>query len=233
MPTINEIAGEKGGVGKTIVAITQVQYALDRKYPFVAVEADRSNPDLAAIYKKIAKFAVFTEDESQLHKADSIFEHAINKPVIVSLPSQSHRAVSRWIERNNLLQVGKEYGVDFCNWFVCNGRYYSVKLFLESLKYYQNRKAHILVKNWGMCDDWSLLDSEKELQKLIKKYGVKTIDFPKLEAREVYLIDKYRLSFEQARKDKRFGVLGQQRVKNFLDAAYAAFDSTGVWHGVN
>lgn len=230
MPTIHLITGEKGGVGKTVVARTKIQYCLDRNFPFIAVETDRSNPDVARVYKDICKYAVFSEDEKQLDKADSIFEYAIDKPVIVSLPSQVHRAVSNWIDRNKLFEVGKQYKVDFCNWFVCNGRYDSVKLLINSLKHYQNNMPHILVQNWGVCDDWSQVEQDRDLQKLIKKYRVKVIDFPKLEYKETYLIDKNRLNFADARNHQDFTVLGKQRIFNFLNTAYTTFDSTGVWH---
>ena len=230
MSTIHLPTGEKGGVGKTIVTRTMIQYGLDRNFPFTAVETDRSNPDVARVYKDICKYAIFSEDEKQLDKADSIFEYAIDKPVIVSLPSQVHRAVSNWIDRNDLFEIGSLYKVDFCNWFVCNGRFDSVKLLIASINHYQNRMTHILVRNWGVCDDWSQVEQDLDLQKLIKKYRVKIIDFPKLEHKEAYLIDKNRLNFAEARKHKDFTILGKQRVTNFLNSAYAAFDSTGVWH---
>ena len=35
----------------------------------------------------------------------------MDKPVIVSLPSQVHRAMKAWIDRNQLLSLGSEYGV--------------------------------------------------------------------------------------------------------------------------
>ncbi len=143
MPTIHLIDGEKGGVGKSFVTRAMIQYGLDRNLPFVAVETDRSNPDVAAVYKDLCKFAIFSEDEKQADAADRIFEYAIERPVIVSLPSQVHRAMKAWIERNQLLKLSDEYGVKFCKWFVCNGEYDSVNLFISSLNCYENQMTHI------------------------------------------------------------------------------------------
>ncbi len=42
-------------------------------------------------------------DEKQADKADRIFEMAMEKLVIVSLPSQVHRAMKAWIERNHFI----------------------------------------------------------------------------------------------------------------------------------
>ena len=229
MATIHLIDGEKGGVGKSFIARTMIQYGLDRDLSFVAVESDRSNPDVSRVYKDICKFAVFSEDEKQADKADRIFEYAIEKPVIVSLPSQVERAVQGWINRNELLKFGEQHGVDFCKWFISNGEYDSLRLFQASINHYGNQITHILVRNFGLCDEWSQVDEDESLQKLIKKYKVIVIDFPKLGHRERYLINQKQLRFDDATKSKELTILGKQRVVNFLKAAYAAFDSTGVW----
>ena len=229
MATAHLVDGEKGGVGKSFVARTMVQYRLDRDLPFVAVETDRSNADVANVYKGLCKYAVFTEDEKHADKADRIFEMAIENPVIVSLPSQVHRAMKDWFERNDLIKLGQSHGVSFCKWFVCNGEYDSVKLFINSVNSYDDKVTHILVKNLGLCDEWEQVDEDEELQKLLKKHKIHVINFPKLSYRERYIINKNRLTFAEAREYKEFSVMAQQRVVNFLKAAYAAFDSAGVW----
>lgn len=229
MATIHLIDGEKGGVGKSFVTRTMIQYRLDRDFPFVAVETDRSNPDVAGIYEDLCSFAVFSEDEKQADKADRIFEYATEQPVIVSLPSQVHRAVKAWLDKNELLELAEEYQVDFVKWFVCNGEYDSVKLFMASLNCYEDKITHILVRNQGLCDEWSQVEEDESLQKLITKYRVKVIDFPKLAHRERYSINQKRLRFDEARSYREFGILGKQRIVNFLKAAYASFDSAGVW----
>ncbi len=229
MPVIHLIDGEKGGVGKSFIARTMIQYGLDRNLPFVAVESDRSNPDVSRVYRDICKFAVFSEDEKQADKADRIFEMAMEQPVIVSLPSQVNRAVTDWINRNQLLELSSKYDVSFCKWFVSNGEYDSLRLFQASLKHYENQITHILVRNFGLCDEWSQVDEDESLQKLIKRYKVKVIDFPKLGHRERYLINQKQLRFDDATESKELTILGKQRVVNFLKSAYSAFDSTGVW----
>lgn len=229
MAVIHLVDGEKGGVGKSFVTRAMIQYGIDRELPFVAVETDRSNPDVNRVYKERCQFAIFSEDEKQAGNADRIFEMAMEQAVIVSLPSQVNRAVTTWIENNQLLQIGKEYDVSFCKWFVTNGEYDSIRLFQASLDYYGEQMTHVLVRNFGLCDEWSQVDNDKSLQKLIAKYRVKVIDFPKLGYQERYLINQKQLRFDDATSSKDLTVLGRQRMVNFLKAAYAAFDSTGVW----
>ncbi|MDJ0597163.1 MAG: mobilization protein [Pleurocapsa sp. MO_226.B13] len=229
MPTIHLIDGEKGGVGKSFVAKTMIQYALDRGLAHIAVETDRSNPDVANIYGDSCKRAVLSENEKQAHKSDRIFELALSKPLIVSLPSQVHKPLRSWIEKNKLLEIAPNYGVGFQKWFVCNGEFDSTKLFVKSLQYYEDRLPHILVRNFGLCDEWGQVDDDRLLQELIKKYEVKVIDFPKLGYYERYLINKEQLTFGDAKTSDKLTILAKQRVVNFLNSAYTAFDSSGVW----
>ncbi len=106
-------------------------------------ETDRSNPDLAVVYKELCQFVVFSEDRKLADDADRLFENAIARPVIGSLPSQVHRAMKAWIERNQLLKLRDESVLKFCKWFVCNGEYDSVNLFISSLNCYENQMTHI------------------------------------------------------------------------------------------
>ena len=229
MPTIHLIDGEKGGVGKSFVAKTMIQYALDRGLAHTVVETDRSNPDVANIYGDNCKRAILSENERQAHKSDRIFELALSKPLIVSLPSQVHKSLASWIEKNKLLEFAPGCGVNFLKWFVSNGEYDSTKLFAKSLNYYEDRLPHILVKNFGLCDEWEQIDDDELLQELIRKYQVKVIDFPKLGYNERYLINKEQLTFGEAKTSSKLTILAKQRVANFLNSAYAAFDSSGVW----
>ncbi|MDJ0746965.1 MAG: hypothetical protein QNJ32_26985 [Xenococcaceae cyanobacterium MO_167.B27] len=119
--------------------------------------------------------------------------------------------------------------LDECKWFVCNGEYDSIKLFISSLNCYENKMPHILVRNLGLCDEWEQVEEDESVQKLIKKYKVIVIDFPKLGYKERYLINQKRFKFDEATESKEFGVLGRQRIVSFLKAAYTAFDSAGVW----
>ena len=67
MAIINLIDGEKGGVGKSWVARTMLQYLIDNAIPRASIETDRSNPTVLNIYKEFTKVLlwmshVFTND---------------------------------------------------------------------------------------------------------------------------------------------------------------------------
>jgi hypothetical protein len=229
MAIIHFIDGEKGGVGKSLFARVMVQYCIDRQLPHVLVEADRSNPDVGEVYPEGCERAVFSEAERKAYDADRIFDLAIKTPVIVNLPAQVFPAVTDWIERNGVLEMGAQHGVSICKWFICTGGYDSVQLFIQSLKQFDGKVQHVFVRNWGLCDDWSHLDSREELQKLLAKQKVPVLDFPKFSYRERDHLDAKRISFSKGRESGELGVLGKQRLHTFLKSAYQAIDQANIW----
>ncbi|MBD2772588.1 mobilization protein [Iningainema sp. BLCCT55] len=221
------VDGEKGGVGKSLVARTMLQYCLDNSLSIVAVEADRSNPDVAGIYSDCVE-AVFSEDEKRANEADKIFELALSKSVIVNLPAQVYDPVSDWINKNGLIELGKQHSLTFCKWFVCTGGYDSVQLFVKSVKDFGDKMPHVLVRNLGLCDDWTHVEGMEEVKDVINKYAVQVIDFPKFSYRERNMVDEKQITFAQARDSDEFGIVSRQRIHNFLKSAYAQFKNTGL-----
>ena len=99
------------------------------------------------------------------------------------------------IERNELLKLRDESGVKFCKWLVGNGEYDSVNLFISSLNCYENQMTQIKVRNFGLGDEWSQLESSSKPTKVAEKNQVKVIDFLSLGYKERYLINKKRGNF--------------------------------------
>jgi hypothetical protein len=57
--TIFYVGGGKGGVGKSMVSLTLVQYLIDKygdSKPIHLIETDESNPDVGRVYKVYASF---------------------------------------------------------------------------------------------------------------------------------------------------------------------------------
>lgn len=229
---IHLVGGEKGGAGKTLFARTMIQYCLDRRVNFQAVEADLSNPDVADVYKGLCEVAQFSDDERLAKEADRIFEWALEKSIIVNLPSQSYKFVKRWIEKNDLIELGQQNGIGFVHWFVCTGGHDSVQLFLTSIQQFQGKIPHILVKNLGLRDDWKAVEDSKEFKKVTGQFKPhSSIEFPKLDYFERDTIDRERLRFDEAKECKQFdfGIVNRQRVHNFLRDAYAQIDITKLF----
>ena len=182
MATLHLIGGEKGGVGKSLVACTVAQYHLDRGTDFALFDADRSTPDVKRIYGKVGcQDAVFSENKKERDKAIPVYYAAMEKTTIVNLPPQVMIPLFSWFKDNKVFEMAKRDGVVVNHWFVSNGEYESLKLFGEYLDYFKNDVKHSLVKNWGLCDQWYRLENDETLKSKMEEYDVKIIDFPKYE----------------------------------------------------
>jgi hypothetical protein len=118
-------------------------------------------------------------------------------------------------------------GVSFVRWFITSGTFESLNLFQIALERHGGNFPHVLVKNWGVSDDWSELASLADLSKLMKRHKVQIIDFPRLPWQESNLVQKKNWTFAQARAANDLPSMSRTKVKRFLKEAYAAFESTG------
>ena len=232
MPTLNLFGGEKGGVGKSFVARAAAEYHLENGLSFALFDTDRSNPDVRRIYGPTTgcRVAVFSEGKRYEDTANAIFNAALETRVLVNLAAQSFIPIRQWIEKNELLSLAEENDIQFVHWFVSDCGYDSLNLLGKTLEHFKTSMTHVLVKNFGMTDDWEPLGEDEKLQGMIADYGVKVIEFPGFMGNsDRNRIDKASLTFGQALDHDNFGVISRQRVKSFLRDAYAAFDEAGVF----
>jgi hypothetical protein len=74
MANIHLIGGEKGGVGKSLVARLLAQYFIDKSIPFIGFDSDRSHGALMRFYAGFASPVLIDSYES----LDAIVEFRIN-----------------------------------------------------------------------------------------------------------------------------------------------------------
>ncbi|WP_437274885.1 hypothetical protein WME90_26945 [Sorangium sp. So ce375] len=230
MSTVHFVGGEKGGVGKSVVARLLAQLFIDRALPFVALDADLSHGALRRYY------ADYTQrvDLEQLDSADQILDSALggDRVVLVDLPAQSHRALERWIESTDVLNYAREMGVQLVSWHVTDGGFDSVSHLEQVLAAPGEALQHIVVKNQGRSRDFSQLDASPAYQRLLERGG-KTVTLPELDSSVMYKIDRFGSSFWAAintsEGPKALSVLERRRAKLWLERAQAALEAAGDW----
>ena len=83
MAHIHFIGGEKGGVGKSLVARLLAQYLIDHEQPFLGFDTDRSHGALMRFYAGYASPIVVDQYES----LDAIIEAATVSYTHLTLPT--------------------------------------------------------------------------------------------------------------------------------------------------
>lgn len=229
---IHLVDGEIGGVGKSMWSCLLVEYNNKYDFLYTLIDGDAGNPNVQQRYPESAKIITLAEDEENF-EADIIFETALQAPVIVNLPARVSSIIDGWIETAGLLTASfkEKSGIDVCKWFLCSGRADSIEMFLESVNRFQGRLKHILVRNFGVCKDWSHLSSHKNLNKLLEEHSILVVDLPKLSALERRLLDTNKsLSLTGALSHPSFHLLNQQRMYTFLENTCDAIEATRIFN---
>ena len=113
MSTIHFIGGEKGGVGKSVVARLLAQYMIDNEIPFIGFDTDRSHGSLLRFYTDYASPTIIDDYQS----LDAIIETASENPeqrILVDLAAQTHHPLAQWIDESGVLELAKELDIKVC-----------------------------------------------------------------------------------------------------------------------
>src|ERR1700684_2491005 len=109
MANIHFIGGEKGGVGKSLMARILAQYLIDKQLPFLGFDTDRSHGALMRFYSGYASPVVVDRTEA----LDAIIEAAVAEPdrrILVDLAAQTHEPLAKWMDEAGVLDLAAETG---------------------------------------------------------------------------------------------------------------------------
>lgn len=230
MGTVHLVGGEKGGVGKSVVARLLAQLFIDRKLPFVALDADLSHGALVRYYGDYARRV----DLTKLESADQIIEEALgeDRRVVVDLPAQSHRDLQRWLEASDVLGSAEESGVRLVFWYVTDGGFDSVSHLEKLLALRGDALQFVAVRNQGRSRDFSQFDASSVCQQLLAAGG-QVVTLPELDPAVMYKIDRSGSSFWAAINTKQgpqaLSLLERRRAKLWLERAQAGLDPAAAW----
>jgi hypothetical protein len=222
MSTIHFIGGEKGGVGKSVVARLCAQYCIDRSLPFMAVDADASHGALLRFYANYTRPADLTQAES----ADQIMVLASEEPrrVLVDLPAQSERLLAAWISEAGILDLAAESQTRLVFWHVMDDGKDALITLDRLLGRYGATVSYCIVKNLGRGKDFSLFD-RSPTRATAAGLGAAVLAIPELQSQVMQKIDRHDASFWAAANGpsttpETFTRMDRQRVKVWLNGAF-------------
>lgn len=228
---IHLIGGEKGGVGKSMLARLIAQYLIDHEMPFIGFDTDRSHGSLLRFYADYASPALVDRFDA----LDKIIEAAIENPghrVLVDLAAQTQEPLIKWMEESGVLDMADLEGITLHYWHVMDSGRDSVDLLRRLLERFGQRVNYVLVKNQLRGDDFSLLHRSGELDRAVG-LGAKVLEIKKLHDTVVNKIDARDASFWSARNPNQvdgpgLGLMERQRLKMWMNHAFDGIARVGV-----
>lgn len=192
MSTIHLVGGEKGGVGKSVMARILAQHLIDAGHSFVAVDADTSHGALLRYYADYTQAV----DLEHFQSADQILDRALgaDRRVLVDLPAQSARKLRQWLDAGEVVGFAREMDVKLVFWHVTDGGYDSVLELSRMREHLGSHVAYVIVKNFGRSHDFSQVDESATFQALTAS-GATVVELPELDPSTMYRIDRFGSSF--------------------------------------
>lgn len=221
---IHLIGGEKGGVGKSLVARLLAQRFIDQKLPFVGFDTDRSHGALMRFYAGYASPVLVDRYEA----LDHIIESAIEEPgrrVLVDLAAQTHEPLVRWMDESGVLDMADLSGITLQYWHVMDAGRDSVDLLERLLDRFGQRLHYVLVCNELRGDDFGMLDKSGQLDRA-QTLGARVVHLRRLQDAVMQKIDSRNASFWAAANvtgadGPGLGLMERQRLKLWLHHANA------------
>jgi hypothetical protein len=221
--TLHLVGGEKGGVGKSLVARILAQYFIDHSIAFLGFDSDRSHGALLRFYAGYASPVLIDHYES----LDAIVEAATENPerrVLVDLAAQTQKSLTSWMDESQLLEVAPELGLDIRYWHVMDNGKDSVDLLQRLLDKYGKRLHYVIAQNQLRGEDFSILRQSGQLERA-QGWGADTVLIARAQEATLNKIDATSTSFWAAsqpedRGGARLGVLERQRLRSWLKNAY-------------
>jgi hypothetical protein len=231
MTNIHLIGGEKGGVGKSLVARVLAQYFIDKGIPFMGFDTDRSHGALLRFYQEFAS-PVAVDDFASL---DVIVEAAAENPglrILVDLAAQTHNPMVKWMDESGVLETVQELGLTLSYWHVMDSGKDSVDLLKKLLDRFGGRLNYVLVLNQLRGETFEIFEQSGEKARALE-LNAKIITLRKLHEPVITKIDKVSSSFwaaqnRSAAEPNGLGLLERQRVKVWIRNFNDQLDTIGV-----
>jgi hypothetical protein len=231
MTNIHLVGGEKGGVGKSLVARLMAQYMIDQSIPFIGFDSDRSHGALLRFYAGYASPVLIDNYES----LDIIVEAATEQPerrILVDLAAQTNDRLTQWMDDSQLLEVAPEIGLNIRYWHVMDSGRDSVDLLKRLMDRHGNRLNYTLVLNQLRGDDFRILELSGQKTRALE-LGASVISLKRLHETSMMKIDASSASFwaianNSGADSSGLRILERQRVKVWLKNAYAEIAKPGI-----
>jgi hypothetical protein len=231
MSTIHFVGGEKGGVGKSVVARLLAQYMIDNELPFIGFDTDKSHGSLLRFYSDYAAATIIDDYES----LDAIIETASTQPdqrILVDLAAQTHQPLARWLEESGVLDLAEELGITLCYWNVMDSGKDCVDLLDKLLSQFGTQLNYVMVQNQIRDEQFNILEHSGVKDRALA-FDAKVMTLKRLHAPVMTKVDSNSYSFWAAKnKDTEssypLGLLERQRMKIWLNHAYSEISNIGV-----
>lgn len=189
---VHLVGGEKGGVGKSVVARLLAQYWIDRAIRFTGFDTDRSHGALLRYYSNYSTAL----DPRRMQDLDQIVEALDDsmEEIVVDLAAQTEGQIEEWIDAAEVVDLLERLGHSLWHWYVLDDGKDSVRLLTAMVDRKPPSVKLVCVLNHGRGRNFTLFE-ESKLRCRIEQTGGALIELPALHSDTMLKMDAYDKSF--------------------------------------
>jgi len=198
------IGGSKGGVGKSMLTVSTLDYVLERGDKTLLIECDTSNPDVWKAYKDLVSAELIDLDEADgwIHLVNTCDTHR-DSLVVVNTAARNNVSVKNYGQ--TLDSSLEELGTKLVALWVINRQRDSLELLKEFMEAVPKADVHV-VRNGYFGDERKFeLYNASKIREAIEGRGGKSVTFPDLADRVADDIYTKRLALSAAAKTLPIG----------------------------
>lgn len=228
MGRIHLVGGEKGGVGKSVVARLLAQLLVDHGTRWVGFDTDRSHGSFARCYADYVQ-RIDVDRATQIDLSVEALAAGADE-VVVDLAGQSEKHLWRWMEVGQVLEFMDRLRHELWFWYVIDDSRDSVLLLRSLVERLGGRAKIVCVLNHARGRDFGLFDLSKLRDRIKQADGV-VLDLPSLEPAAMHKIESYDKSFwaavhnEDPTQGPCLSLMERQRAEVFVQGVHSKFRS--------
>ncbi len=224
------VGGIKGGTGKSHFTRILLEYFTIRSWQdkFTLIEADPCIGDVSQVYNDCQQI-IFSDNKYQKNLPDLIFKDALEKTVIVNLPSNIKKSFDSWLLNSGMLSTeGAEHYGKLVYFFVSDGSFRSTEQFIKHIETYKQglkQLNNVLVLNRGRLtcgEHFNHLESYEALMSTIKDNKIPVVVIPEFESSLQFYCDRHSYTYSVAKEQTKF-FMDKQRISNYLNEISEVF----------
>ena len=216
------VTGDKGGVGKSFLARTLLQFYLDAKLPVRAFDIDPVNPNLAQYYPEYTTELNIDKPGELDAIRNDVEEHPL---LLVDCAARSLVEIDQWFKDLGLIRERAQLQLSFTIIFVITPDKSCTLIMADTLERFGKEADYLVVKNYGKGKDFSIYENSTRRKTLLNEFKGQEIVLHPLLERTVVLLDNHDIGFSASLRHELVPSASRSRVRGFLAQAYAQFQT--------
>lgn len=237
---LNIVTGDKGGVGKSFLAINLGSYLMKRGIPFAGIDSDNSNSTFTRYFGKYMEKAdtssefryIDIKDKDNLDEVIQVLDQ--KDIVLLDTRAASFDILTAWIDDIGLFEISEELDLMY-NIFVLvtpskdtvAKTEYIMKTIQQKSQKHKAEVNWIVVKNMYLGETFDLYDNSRARSLLTELDGLE-MTLPKLNEKRVNILEKKDMTPIEAAEDTELTIMDRQRFKTYGSKVFHEIDGLSI-----